>query len=61
MLEEEMNKILPYVNRFRFEFTTESKEEVINVIENAKKVLGNQAHNFSLGKQTKGYYKRSIM
>ena len=60
-LIEEINKLTPYVNRFRFEFTTETKEEVIEVIENAKKILAKELANFSLKKQTKGYYKRSIM
>jgi hypothetical protein len=60
-LIEEIKKVAPYVNRFRFEFTTETYEEVVNIIENALKSLIDDSNKFSLKKQTKGYFKRSIL
>ena len=60
-LIEEIKKVAPYVNRFRFEFTTETYEEVVNIIENATKSLIDDSNKFSLKKQTKGYFKRSIL
>ena len=60
-LIEEIKKVAPYVNRFRFEFTTETYEEVVNIIENATKSLIDENNEFSLKKQTKGYFKRSIL
>ncbi len=60
-LIEELNKLTPYVNRFRFEFTTESFDEVAEIISNAYKAIGDSNFKFSLIKQTKGYFKRSII
>ena len=60
-LLEEINKLSLYVNRFRLQFTNESYEEVIDIVSNAINSLNNKNHSYKLSKQTKGYFKRSIM
>ena len=60
-LIEELSKLSLYVNRFRFEFTTESYDEVIEVIKNAKIAIGDNTHKYKNKNETKGYFKRSIM
>lgn len=60
-LIEELSKLKQYVNRFRFEFTTESYDEVLNIVENAMFALNNPEYKYKKPNETKGYFKRSIM
>lgn len=53
----EIPKLKEYVSRFRLEFTNESYEETLEVLNN---VL-NEKYDIKLKKHTKGYFKRDIM
>ena len=56
-LINEIPKLNDYVDRFRFEFTNETYEEVVEIISN---VL-NKKFDYKQSMQTKGYFKRNIM
>ena len=60
-LIEEIYKIKDYVDRLRFDFTTENYDEVIEVISNARKILTNDIDEYRIKNQTKGYFKRPII
>lgn len=60
-LIEEVHKLSPYINRFRFEFTDETYDEVVFILQNYYDTLNDLNHKFKLEKQTKGYFKRNIL
>ena len=60
-LIEEISKVMNYVDRLRFDFVTESYDEVIDVLSNAVEVLNNSDHLYKKKNQTKGYFKRPIL
>ena len=60
-LIEELSKLSPYINRFRFEFTNESASEVIDIVKNAYAAIEDSKHKYRRDRQTKGYFKRSII
>ena len=60
-LIEDIEKIINYVDRLRFDFTTESFEEVKEVLNNSIQILEGNRREFKLKNQTKGYLKRPII
>ncbi len=61
-LIDELDLLLPYVNRFRLQFTNESYDEVIKIVNQYKEKLnGSNKKYFDSEKQTRGYFKREIL
>ena len=60
-LIDDLNKISPYVNRFRFDFVDESYDEVVEILTNAKSILDGKINEYKIKNQTKGYFKRPII
>ena len=59
-LIDEIPSLTDYINRFRFQFTTESKEEVKSIINDAYRVL-NEGISCKKANETRGHFKRSII
>ena len=60
-LIDEINKLTPYIDRFRMDFLDESYDEVVNIITNINDVLQDNSNEFKLPSQTKGHFKRSVL
>ena len=62
-LIDEIDKLYPYINRFRLDFTIENKEETKIILNKAIKKFNNfNAPNcFNPNTDTRGYYKREII
>ena len=60
-LIDDLNKISPYVNRFRFDFVDESYDDVVEILTNAKLILDGKINEYKIKNQTKGYFKRPII
>ena len=61
-LIDELDLILPLANRIRLQFTNESYDEVIKIVNQYKeKINGSNKKYFDSQKQTRGYFKREIL
>ena len=59
-LLDQMQGLLPYVNRFRLQFSLENEAEVIDIINKAKNAISTQGEAISK-EETRGYFKRPIL
>ena len=62
-LIDDLNNILKFTNRIRLQFTTESYDEVIDIINKFKKKLYDKVDEkyFDSNNNTRGYFKREIL
>ncbi len=60
-LIDELDKLLPLTNKIRLDFTIESKNEVIKIVNNFKNALKDNNKYFNKEKDTRGYFKRPII
>ena len=63
-LIDDLSEILKYTSRIRLSFTTESKDEIINIVNNYKEKLNSldkKTNYFDNKHNTRGYYKRNII
>ncbi len=62
-LIDDLNQLKPFTNRFRLQFTIESKEETIKIIKQFKEKLYNNSSRsyFDSKTNTRGYFKREIL
>lgn len=62
-LIDEIDKLYPYINRFRLDFTIENKEETKIILNKAIKKFNNfnTPNCFNPNTDTRGYYKREII
>ena len=61
-LIDDLNEITKYTNRIRLQFTIESKEEIIKIVNNYKEKLnGSNKKYFDSKNETRGYFKRPIL
>ena len=61
-LIDDLNEITKYTNRIRLQFTIESKEEIVRIVNNYKeKINGSSKKYFDSKNETRGYFKRPIL
>ena len=60
-LVDDLDKLLPLTNKIRLDFTIESKDEVIRIVNEFKNALNGKKNQFNKEKDTRGYFKRPIL
>ncbi len=60
-LVDDLDKLLPLTNKTRLDFTIESKDEVIKIVNEFKDALNGKKNQFNKEKDTRGYFKRPIL
>ncbi len=60
-LVDDLDKITPLIKRIRLDFTTESKDDVIKIVNEYKNALKGVKNQFDKETNTRGYFKRPIL
>ena len=61
-LIEEIKDLKPYINRFRLDFTIETPEECLKLVQAAKLALADKTtHTFNSKSDTRAYFNREIL